>query len=127
MSNLPCTASRAAFTVRLLGAAVLALTAGIAQSQVHGPEPTVASLEAAAGPYAIGNSAIGNSAVGTPNGYGAGTVFYPTVRTEGQFGVVVLAPGFTGGAGLLQVAGRAHGLAWLRRGDGQLQQPLRPA
>jgi len=89
MSNPTCTASRAAFTVRLLGAAVLALTAGIAQSQVHGPEPTVASLEAASGPYAIGNSAVG-----TPNGYGAGTVFYPTVRTEGQFGVVVLAPGF---------------------------------
>lgn len=89
MSNHACTASRAAFTVRLLGAAVLVLTAGIARSQVHGPEPTVASLEAAAGPYAIGNSAVG-----TPNGYGAGTVFYPTVRTEGQFGVVVLAPGF---------------------------------
>lgn len=89
MSNLTCTTPRAAFTVRLLGAALLSLMAGLAQAQVHGPDPTVASLEAAAGPFAVGNSAVG-----TPSGYGAATVFYPTVRTEGQFGVVVLAPGF---------------------------------
>lgn len=79
----------AAFWGRLWRAAMLSLMAGLAQAQVHGPDPTVASLEAAAGPYAVGNSAVG-----TPSGYGAATVFYPTVRTEGQFGVVVLAPGF---------------------------------
>lgn len=77
------------FTVRLLGAAVLSLVAGIAQAQVHGPDPTVQSLEAATGPYAVTGTAVAS-----PSGYGAGTVYYPTVRTEGQFGVVVLAPGF---------------------------------
>lgn len=79
----------ASFNARWLGAAVLSLVAGLSQAQVHGPNPTVASLEAAAGPYAVANSAVS-----APSGYGAGTVFYPTVRTEGQFGLVVLAPGF---------------------------------
>ncbi|MDI1261385.1 dienelactone hydrolase family protein [Aquabacterium sp.] len=81
--------SRALFKTRLLGAAVLSLVVGLAQAQVHGPDPTVQSLEAAAGPYKV-SSAV----VSAPSGYGAGTVFYPTVRTEGQFGLVVLAPGF---------------------------------
>ncbi|RZL02950.1 MAG: alpha/beta hydrolase [Rubrivivax sp.] len=91
MSTPTSTAPHAAFSfkLRLVGAAVLSLAFGMAQAQVHGPDPTVASLEAAAGPYAVSNATVG-----TPNGYGAGTVFYPTVRTEGQFGVVVLAPGF---------------------------------
>lgn len=78
--------------VRLLTAAVLccaASVAGVAQAQVHGPDPTVKSLEAEAGPYAVASAKVGS-----PTGYGAGTVYYPTTRTEGQFGVVVLAPGF---------------------------------
>lgn len=78
-----------AFTVRLLSAAALTLLAGITQAQVHGPDPTVKSLEAEAGPYTVASAKVGS-----PSGYGAGTVYYPTVRTEGQFGVVVLAPGF---------------------------------
>lgn len=83
------TPSRFKFKTRLLGAAALSLIAGIAQAQVHGPDPTLASLDAAAGPYAVANAAVAS-----PSGYGAATVFYPTVRTEGQFGLVVLAPGF---------------------------------
>jgi dienelactone hydrolase len=89
MPNLTFVPSRINFKAQLLGAAMLSLVAGLAQAQVHGPDPTVAKLEAAAGPYAVGRSTVGS-----PSGYGAGTVFYPTVRTEGQFGVVVLAPGF---------------------------------
>ncbi|MBC7699709.1 alpha/beta hydrolase [Aquabacterium sp.] len=89
MLNPTSTARRVAFKVRLLGATMLLLMAGMVQAQVHGPNPTVASLEAAAGPYAVSNAAVA-----APSGYGAGTVFYPNVRTEGQFGVVVLAPGF---------------------------------
>ncbi len=78
-----------AFQPRVLSAVALACITGIAQGQVHGPDPTVASLEAATGPYAVASAKVGS-----PSGYGAATVFYPTVRTEGQFGVVVLAPGF---------------------------------
>lgn len=74
----------------LLTAATFALaTAGTVQAQMHGPDPTVKSLEAAAGPYTVASAKVVS-----PTGYGAGTVYYPTTRTEGQFGVVVLAPGF---------------------------------
>jgi dienelactone hydrolase len=92
MSTPTFIASRSAFKFRLLGAAVLSLLsviAGTAQAQVHGPDPTVRSLEAAAGPYAVTSTVVTS-----PSGYGAGAVYYPTLRTEGQFGVVVLAPGF---------------------------------
>ncbi|HIV72530.1 MAG TPA: dienelactone hydrolase family protein [Candidatus Aquabacterium excrementipullorum] len=88
MSLFPL-ALRSAFKARSLSVAALACIAGLAQAQVHGPDPTVKSLEAAAGPYAVTNAKVGS-----PSGYGAATVYYPTVRTEGQFGVVVLAPGF---------------------------------
>lgn len=77
------------FKPRALGVVALACIASAAQAQLHGPDPTVASLEAAAGPYAVAAAKVGS-----PSGYGAATVYYPTVRTEGQFGVVVLAPGF---------------------------------
>lgn len=75
--------------ISLLVAATLAFAAGAAQAQIHGPNPTVQSLEANAGPYKIANARVSS-----PSGYGAATVFYPTIKTEGQFGVVVLAPGF---------------------------------
>ena len=89
MPRSTATLEHRALALRLLSAATLSLMASLAQAQVHGPDPTVKSLEAEAGPYAVASAKVG-----TPSGYGAGTVYYPTVRTEGQFGVVVLAPGF---------------------------------
>ena len=89
MSISALNTSRTALKAKWLCVALLTSMAGFAQAQVHGPEPTVQSLEAVAGPYAVGSATVGS-----PSGYGAGTVFYPTVRTDGQFGVVVLAPGF---------------------------------
>ncbi|RZI82703.1 MAG: alpha/beta hydrolase [Rubrivivax sp.] len=89
MSIPAFTATRPASKFRLVGAAVLSLISGVAQAQLHGPDPTVQTLEAAKGPYATTSATVGS-----PSGYGAATVYYPTVRTEGQFGVVVLAPGF---------------------------------
>ncbi len=77
------------FKAHLLAVAVALCSAGAAHAQVRGPAPTVQALEAAAGPYAVTNAKVAS-----PNGYGAATVYYPTARTEGQFGVVVLAPGF---------------------------------
>ncbi len=87
--SYPATPQRRVVKLALLGAAALAFVATGSQAQVRGPSPTVKSLEATAGPYAIANAKVGS-----PSGYGAATVYYPTVRTEGQFGVVVLAPGF---------------------------------
>lgn len=67
-----------------LSAAALAWSA---QAQI-GPAPTEASLVAAAGPFATASTKVA-----TPNGYGSGTVWYPTAG--GQYGVVAVAPGFT--------------------------------
>ena len=60
-----------------------------------GPVPTVASLEAT-GPFAIGKATLPNSA-----DYGNGsTVFYPTDRKSGTFGLLVICPGFVSAVGL---------------------------
>lgn len=71
-----------------VSALALSLTAG-AQSYVHGPDPTTAALETT-GPYAVSNTKIA-----APSGYGGGTVYYPTTKTEGAFAVVSVTPGFT--------------------------------
>ena len=65
--------------------------AAAAQSNPNqrGPDPTVASLEASAGPYAVATSKIT-----APVSYGGGTVYYPTSTSDTSFGVVVFAPGF---------------------------------
>lgn len=73
-----------------LGVSALALSlAAGAQSYVHGPDPTTAALETT-GPYAVSNTKIA-----APSGYGGGTVYYPTTKTEGAFAVVSVTPGFT--------------------------------
>jgi dienelactone hydrolase len=60
-----------------------------------GPAPTVASLEAA-GPFATAKTTLPTSA-----DYGNGTtVYYPTDRKVGSFGLLVLCPGFVSTAGL---------------------------
>lgn len=58
----------------------------------HGPNPTVASLQASTGPYAISQTSVSDAA--TP-GFGAATIYYPTTTAEGAFGAVAISPGFT--------------------------------
>lgn len=84
MHTLPLT--RLTLSVSALLLSLSAVAAGIQ----HGPAPTDASLTAKAGPYAIASTTVAS-----PNGYGKGTVYYPTATSEGAFGLVVLAPGFT--------------------------------
>lgn len=54
----------------------------------RGPNPSSASLDAAAGPFQVNSSLLS-----APVGYKAGTVHYPSNGT-GPFGLVVFAPGF---------------------------------
>lgn len=58
----------------------------------HGPNPTVASLQATSGPYAISQTTVADAS--TP-GFGAATIYYPTTTAEGAFGGVAISPGFT--------------------------------
>lgn len=78
----------------------LALTATAAQALADspwqkGPNPTVASLEAI-GPFATAKTTLPNAA-----DYGNGTtVYYPTDRQSGSYGLLVICPGFVSAAGL---------------------------
>lgn len=60
-----------------------------------GPAPTVAALEGT-GPFAIAKTTLPSSA-----DYGNGTtVYYPTDRSAGSYGLLVICPGFISAVGL---------------------------
>jgi dienelactone hydrolase len=58
----------------------------------RGPAPTVASIEAARGPFAITQTPV----AAPVNGFGGGTIYYPTDTGAGTFGAVAISPGFLG-------------------------------
>ncbi|MGH9209584.1 MAG: alpha/beta hydrolase family protein [Acidimicrobiales bacterium] len=58
----------------------------------RGPAPTNTSINAARGPFAT--SQVSVSDFSTP-GFGAGTIYFPTDTSQGTFGAVAIAPGFT--------------------------------
>ena len=57
----------------------------------RGPAPTVSSIEALRGSYAVSETSV-SSLVG---GFGGGTIYYPTSTADGTFGAIAVAPGFT--------------------------------
>lgn len=58
----------------------------------RGPDPTVSSIEAPRGSYAVSQTTVPSLGV---SGFGGGTVYYPTSTADGTFGAVVISPGFT--------------------------------
>ena len=58
----------------------------------RGPDPTISSLEASAGPYSVANQGVSRSV----DGFGGGTIFYPR-NTTGTMGAIAIAPGFLAG------------------------------
>jgi dienelactone hydrolase len=85
------------------GLAVVALTlSALAPTSVgaqenpyqRGPTPTDASLRARSGPYATSSASVSS----TVSGFGGGRIYYPTTTSDGTFGAVVIAPGFTAGS-----------------------------
>ena len=69
--------------------------AAVASGYQKGPAPTVASLEAK-GPFATATATLPAGA-----DFGSGTtVYYPTDRSVGSFGLLVLCPGFVSTASL---------------------------
>ncbi|MDX3397154.1 alpha/beta hydrolase [Streptomyces sp. ME01-18h] len=58
----------------------------------RGPAPTESSIEAVRGPYSVADTSVSSLAV---TGFGGGTIYYPTSTSDGTFGAVVIAPGFT--------------------------------
>jgi len=62
----------------------------------RGPDPTVAILEAARGPFAVAQIPAPAGA-----GFGGGTITYPTDTSQGTFGAIAVSPGFTEGEGAI--------------------------
>jgi dienelactone hydrolase len=58
-------------------------------STLRGPAPTEASVTAARGPFPIAQSTVTRG-----NGFGGGTIYYPTDTSQGTFGAIVVVPGF---------------------------------
>jgi predicted dienelactone hydrolase len=76
----------------LVLAAVAPPPAGAASPYERGPNPTLSSLQASSGPFAIATTSV--SDLSTP-GFGAADIYYPTTTAQGTFGAVAIAPGFT--------------------------------
>ncbi|HZN78004.1 MAG TPA: alpha/beta hydrolase [Micromonosporaceae bacterium] len=89
-----------AFAV-LVGGVVAAPPASAADNPFQrGPDPTVASIEAARGPFAFSQTTVPSSVAG----FGGGTIYFPTSTAEGTFGAIAISPGFTA---------RQSSIAWL--------------
>jgi len=90
-----------ALTVAALAAAPTAASAQANPFQ-RGPNPTGSSIEASRGPFAVASESV--SGLATP-GFGSANITYPTSTSEGKFGVVAIAPGYTASE---------SSIAWLR-------------
>ncbi|GIH76775.1 alpha/beta hydrolase family protein [Planobispora longispora] len=100
-SHPPISASRTARTLAKLTLA-LALAAGtgaVAPVAAHaavgyerGPNPTESILAATRGPFSVSDTNVSSLLV---SGFGGGTIYYPTDTSQGTFGGVVIAPGYT--------------------------------
>lgn len=58
----------------------------------RGPDPTGSSVEAPRGSYSVSRQSVSSLSV---RGFGGGTIYYPTSTSDGTFGAVAVAPGFT--------------------------------
>ncbi|HEX8803536.1 MAG TPA: hypothetical protein VF743_05070 [Acidimicrobiales bacterium] len=56
-----------------------------------GPDPTEASVTASRGPFATSQVSVSSLVAG----FGGGTIYYPTDTSQGTFGAVAVAPGYT--------------------------------
>src|SRR4051812_7710157 len=59
----------------------------------RGPDPTWSSIQATTGPFAYATITLSNTQ--TPSTFGAATIYYPTDTSQGTFGGVAIAPGYT--------------------------------
>lgn len=91
----------AATSAALLAGAASPAHAAAASPYQRGPAPTVSSIEASRGPFTVAETSVSRFAV---SGFGGGTIYYPTDQSQGTFGGVAVAPGYTA---------RQSSIAWL--------------
>ncbi|MFY1698825.1 alpha/beta hydrolase family protein [Solwaraspora sp. WMMA2101] len=58
----------------------------------RGPAPSAASIAAVRGPFATSQATVSSRSA---DGFGGGTIYFPTSTSSGTFGAVAIAPGFT--------------------------------
>ncbi|HLM29757.1 MAG TPA: dienelactone hydrolase family protein [Acidimicrobiales bacterium] len=89
----PLGALLAALTMVFAGLVVSPSGAGAQTTNPYqrGPDPTEASITATRGPYATSQTTVSSWVAG----FGGGTIYYPTTTSDGTFGAVAMAPGFT--------------------------------
>ncbi|MBG0833179.1 dienelactone hydrolase family protein [Planomonospora sp. ID67723] len=74
------------------GTGAIAPTAQAAAGYERGPNPTSSALEATRGPFGIASTTVSSLSA---DGFGGGTIYYPTDTSQGTFGGVIIAPGYT--------------------------------
>ncbi|MFD5246722.1 alpha/beta hydrolase family protein [Amycolatopsis sp. NPDC058340] len=89
--NKIAAAMAAAVAFAMLGSGVVPTdaVAGQDESYQRGPDPTMASIEAERGPFAVTEISVARG-----NGFGGGTLHFPNDTSQGTFGAVAVAPGF---------------------------------
>ncbi|GAB4001095.1 lipase [Glycomyces albus] len=101
---------RAALAVAMAVAmAAVAAVGALAGTPAHaqgnpyerGPDPTESSIEAIRGHYSVSETSVSSLVWG----FGGGTIYYPTTRTDGTFGGVVISPGYTASESTIQWLG----------------------
>jgi predicted dienelactone hydrolase len=85
-------AATLALLLAVATAAAVAPPAGAETEYRRGPDPTEASITAAAGPFATTSVSVPSSVPG----FGGGVIHHPTSTAQGTFGAVAIAPGFLG-------------------------------
>ena len=82
--------------VVVAGSTVIGASPAGAQENPYerGPDPTESSIEAVRGPFTVAQTSVSRLAA---NGFGGGTIYYPTDTSQGTFGAVAISPGFTAG------------------------------
>lgn len=103
MSTRPSISRRGWRWLAVAGSAMALATAGIVAALPssadttnpfqRGPAPTLASIQATTGSFAVSKTTVAKSATGGK--FGGGTIYFPTDTSQGTFGAVVITPGFT--------------------------------
>ncbi|MEW9534583.1 lectin [Microbispora sp. NPDC049125] len=74
----------------LVGAATAPTASAADNPYQRGPDPTASSIAASRGPFATAQVTVPKG-----NGFGGGVIYYPTDTSQGTFGAIAIAPGFS--------------------------------
>lgn len=92
MQSLSRAVRAALAATTLVAGTFVAVPAAVADDAYQrGPDPTVESIEAPRGSFEVAVAVVPRAAA---EGFGGGTVYYPTDTSQGTFGAVAVSPGY---------------------------------